>query len=735
MKISTSRILYFFLLCLSIQVTSYAKTITINGRVFDEKSQEPLVGVTARIENTPFGAISDKNGRILIKSIPNDDYKLILSMIGYKTKILGLNPVKSDTLEFAVYLESQPFQTQEVIVSASKRLQAVQEVPISVSVIDSRSILQRSVTKLDEAVSYTPGINISGDDISIRGSSGFAFGVGSRVTLLLDGFPMLSGDLGDMKFDALPFFVSERVEIVKGAGSALYGTSAIGGVINVVTRQQKEIGETSFRAFSGFYSKPVYPQWEFAEGYQTNSGFDIGFSKKFGKLSALLTGGYYTDKGYTLYNDSYRVNGFAKLKYDFTEATDLAVAGGYFSDDHADWVYWNSLDSATKPPTNTDLTIRLISRKLALNAELKHIISIDNFLTFKNSILKTNFENNYPETSSDFRGSKALGYSSELQMNSSIMDSSMLTYGINFNFNSVESKNFGTHTQQIIAAYGQGEFKPLDKIILTVGLRGDYENTPSAKHYFEVSPKIGILIKFTENFQSRCSFGFGFRAPSIAERFSSIRYNGLDVSPNPDLKPERSRSFEIGYNYFIHSGDIPFEIDLSFFENYLNNLIEPKPLAEDIKKIKFMNITEAKIIGVELGVKTFLLGFLGIETGLTAMDPIDLSLRQTLKYRANIIWYSRCMIDLSICQFFTDYRFLNRVENIDHELLFYLPNADSRVPIHTLDLRLVLDLNKSFSLPLSLTINAKNILNYYYSTAPGNLAPVRFLGVQLDGKF
>jgi iron complex outermembrane receptor protein len=275
---------------------------------------------------------------------------LLVSIIGYQSMRKQFSITGDDTLEIDMNLVRQPLQTGEVVVSASKRVQTVQEVPITISTIDSRVLRQRNITKLDDALLYVPGVNLNGDHVSIRGSSGFAFGTGSRVALLLDGYPILSGDNGDMKFDMMPLFEVERVEVVKGAGSALYGTSALGGVVNVVTKEPDETPDLHFRAFTGVYTKPRFESWQYSSRLHKNSGVGAGYSQKTGNLGFDISGAWFGNESYRLFDDSYRVNLFSKIKYSFQGNNDLTLTGIFANEDKADWVYWSSLDSATRPP-------------------------------------------------------------------------------------------------------------------------------------------------------------------------------------------------------------------------------------------------------------------------------------------------------------------------------------------------------------------------------------------------
>ncbi|PJA54118.1 MAG: TonB-dependent receptor, partial [Candidatus Marinimicrobia bacterium CG_4_9_14_3_um_filter_48_9] len=98
--------------------------------------------------------------------------------------------------------------------------------------------------------------------LNIRGASGYTLGTGSRSLVLLDGIPMLGSAAGNVTWEIVPTSEIEQVEIVKAGGSALYGSSAMGGVLNIITRSGTYRPETRVRLKSGVYSNPGYDQWQ-----------------------------------------------------------------------------------------------------------------------------------------------------------------------------------------------------------------------------------------------------------------------------------------------------------------------------------------------------------------------------------------------------------------------------------------------------------------------------------------
>ncbi len=735
--------LYIFLvLLISLGNISNAKSRSnyiVSGSVKTKSTNMPVIGASVRIDGANIGAITNAAGEFIIRKIHKGRYNLLISCIGYKPKkILFSTKAQNngDTIFINTTLSENAFKTSEIVVSANKQVQAVQDVPISISIIDKNEILDRNIGEFDEVLKYIPGIQVQQQNISIRGSSGFAFGLGSRVTLLIDGFPMLSGDNEDIKFDIFPATEIERIEVVKGAGSALYGTGAIGGVVNIISKEATEAGNLSLKAYSGFFTKPTYTQWQYRESLPFRSGAVASYSQSFGNLGTLVSGQYFRDENYHAYGDETRYNLLGKIKYKLTDVGSISFLGNYANDYSADWVYWNSLDSATRPPIGTDKSVMITSDKLMLASEGKYMFSSKNFSLLKVGFLRTSFANSYANDNANYRQSVANALNTELQLNSLIDYETTLTYGINYTYNTVSSKTYGIHSQTITAIYAQGELSQINNLITTIGLRIDNEKTENLQANTMLSPKLGFNYSLSDATRLRLSGGRGFRAPTIAEKFASIKFQGFEVVPNLNLKPERSWSAELGISSDIESRKNALHIDASVFYNYMNDLIEP---TFDTKlpdaPIKFMNITKARISGLELSIKTILFDFLNFNSSITLMDPKDLTLNETLKYRSKFLWYNSISLPFKYFEIQADYRYMSRVVNVDQTLGLRIKNFDSRVPVHIVDFRLLCNLYNFSSLPLRIGINAKNLLNYYYTEIPGNLGATRHLSLMIEGSF
>src|SRR5512143_787977 len=216
---------------------------SVAGRVTSKSGEqpEPLVGAVVLVQGSVRGTTTNTRGEYRIADLPPGAHTLVVVMVGYLRVVrpgVLVEEGRETVADFS--LVSSPVQFDQVVVTASRRQQSLEEVPISLSVLDASEIRRRNALVLDDALRYIPGVNMTGTQVNIRGSSGYSRGAGSRVLMLLDGIPFITGDTGELNFETIPIGEVERIEVVKGASSALYGSNALGGVINVITRDIPE---------------------------------------------------------------------------------------------------------------------------------------------------------------------------------------------------------------------------------------------------------------------------------------------------------------------------------------------------------------------------------------------------------------------------------------------------------------------------------------------------------------
>ncbi|MEJ5245092.1 MAG: TonB-dependent receptor [Bacteroidota bacterium] len=695
---------------------------TLRGTVSDIETKLPVISSTVRIEGTSIGSFTNREGKFEIKSIPAGKYKLLISAVGYETQKLDVLILENKNTVLEIGLRPKVLVAGEVVITANKKVQTVQEVPISLSIIKGNIFSDKSIVKIDDALKYVPSIEVNNDNISIRGSSGFAFGIGSRAIMLIDGIPVLSADNGDIKSDAIPFPLIEQIEVIKGAGSALYGASALGGVINLITREPKEKMYFTANSNLGIYTKPKYKSWHFSDDLQQTRQVNFAYSQRLGRFGINSSASYSKDDGFRLYNREEHSMLYLKTIYSFNDFTTLNLSGQFARSYRDDWVYWNSLDSATRPPTATNYDNQISSNKYFIAAEFRSILSSNHFFTLKNGFYQTELRNEL--SGNEYRQSIAQSINSEIQFNSKVNDLTNLTYGLNFINNSVKAKIYGNQHQKYISVYSQAENK-FDDLVLTYGGRFDVEQTDYihkdfSKAKVEFSPKAGLVYRTAFNSAVRASIGKGFRPASIAERFASVAFQGFEVVPNMKLKNEKSISMEVGYYLPLMINSIPIILDCSIYNNELFNLIEPKFINNSSPKIQFVNTTRARVTGIDFDAKSMITNYLGTEIGFNVMNPIDLDTEKKLKYRSVFSSIVRLFLIVENLEFNADYRYKSKTERVDDELRLQIKNFDARVPVHLVDV----SLKYKFS-NFNIVLSSYNLLDYYYTEVPGNLGKTR----------
>ncbi|GJQ20135.1 MAG: hypothetical protein HBSIN02_04900 [Bacteroidia bacterium] len=716
----------------------------VQGVVRDEESGTPLEGANVIVRGTLLGAATDRNGQFTIRGLPQRSLTIVVSMVGFRPAVVeNVQATESPQPMLQITLRPTPIPMEQIVVTASRREQDLREVPASLAVITARSISDRNITTMDEAMRYVPGVTVLQDQVNIRGSSGYSRGVGSRVLLLLDGLPFLTGDTGEINWEAIPVRDVERVEVIKGAGSALYGSSALGGVINVLTRTVPEQAEFRFRLSSGLYDRMRFDEWNWYSKERFRSEATLGFAGTVGPAGIVAGIGRSVDESYRD-NDAYhRWTVFAKGQIDVSETRQVSVVLNVLNRTHGNFIWWKSLREATKP-AEIQRNGRVRSTRGNVSVAFRETVSERLFYVVKGMY----FGNFWKDDSAGYEMNVSTSHriQTDVQFTYAVAGNNFLTFGVAANADDVESNLFGTHGGYGLAAYVQDEWRFAEKANLTGGARLDVQKVSMLAAAAKLSPKAGVSYSISPSTTVRASLGAGFRYPSIGELFvsSSTNVSQLVILPNPNLKPETSLTGEIGG--FTRISD-NLEIDVAGFWNEFDNLIEPsvtiRPVrlspsdTADVNRAvaEFGNITRARIVGAELGLRiTWVERLVATDIGYTVLWPEDLSQNAILKFRSRHTLHASTNLTWGPYRISGDYRFISRVERVDDQLIALAPivHGHARVPIHVLDLRASAAL-ASLGLPLRIGVNVTNVLNYHYVELIGNLAPPRMYSLVLEG--
>ena len=678
----------------------------LNGKISDSKTGAPLPGANIILVQTVLGASSDLSGIFAVTKIPTGQYQVKASMMGYKSKVLPIEIKAGEKTIMDFKLDETAIETPTLIVTASKKAQSFQDVPNSVSLISLKEIERRNKTYLNEVLEYTPGVYIMRGDVNIRGSSGFSLGAGSRVLFLVDGIPMMPGDSGDIKWDIVPMSQIERVEIVKGAGSALYGSHALGGVINIITKEPAGKPTTNIQISLGIYDKPYYPEWQWTDRRLNFNQVDITHSQSWKKLSLLLSGGRKESTGYQQNGFYDYYNFLGKMNYKFNPQTTLSVQSNWSGGDYGDIFLWRNQHDVYEMPIPS-IGDWVNSNKFSLNAVYRQLLTSKFTYKIRTSYFHNNFQHYHHDNNDHSRANK-LGM--EIQADYLPNKIHTLTMGTEGIYDNTKSLVWGNHDAYTLAAYMQDELRLLNAFSVTLGGRFDYHYVDTGKEDTQFNPKLGLNFRPHLSTTIRASVGRGFRTPTLAEMFTETFTAGFRVIRNPYLKAESAWSYEVGINQFLSEMLV---LDVAFFHNDYKNFIEPQP--DVYQTVQFTNVANARIRGLEVMAQGSLWKrLLSFNVGYTFMDPFDRDTGETLAYRPRHLLTSGLTLTYSNFEIGMDYRYISRLERVK-----VYPN-DLRVPQKIWDGRISTNM---FGFNLSFNIN--NAFQYNYLQIERNIAPVR----------
>jgi outer membrane receptor for ferrienterochelin and colicins len=721
--------------------TLAAQTRMVRGRVVGENG-EPLAGANITVMGTLLGGATDYEGRFAIRGLKSGRHVLAATMIGYERAEREIFLNASDTLVENITLREKAIPTDEIVITAGKRGQSFEDIPVSIGLMESREIADRMIVSLDQALRFVPGVNMTESQVNIRGSSGYSRALGSRVLLLLDGVPMMAGDANEIKYDAVPMFMVDRIEVVKGAGSALYGSSALGGVVNVITRQPLS-AFTLVRASAGMYDDPYFPEWKWwGSSPRFRGDLDLLHGSRAGDLSILFGGGIRSDQGYRMNDDHLRGNLNAKAGYKLTPERQVNLSANYSVENRGNWVYWRDIRHALIPPAESDISERVISTKLQGTLEYRETASEKFAHSARLSMFRTEYEmrsdtSDFSMRPTDRTQSLARVYGAQWQGTLSAFPGSVLVGGVDASITAVTSRTFGNHTGYGGALYAQHDYRPvagpLEAVNFSAGVRYDVTGITSVHADNQINPRFGVSYSPVHGTIFRASYGWGFRAASIAERFATMSSGGITTRPNPDLRSERSTSYEIGAKQEL---PLPAVVDAAFFFSDYDNLVEPRfdTSKANSGKIYFDNITRARITGVEIGILGSLFERLDWSLSYTYMYPRDLVLNEILRYRPRHLFYATGVLRVFSGKIGVDFRYISRMETIDEALSFLVHDADRRVETFVTDARASWDFS-GMGFPAELMFSVNNLFQYNYAEIAGNLAPIRNFTLALEMSF
>jgi iron complex outermembrane receptor protein len=576
----------------------FSQSSFIKGKVTDKKTKEDLIGANVILENGK-GAAVDFNGSYSIKTTAGE-HIVTFKFVGYEEEVRKVNITEGETVVLNIEL-AEGNQLNDVVISASKFEQRLGEVAVSMNVIKPELIDNKAVVTPEDIIDQCPGVQINENQVSIRGGSGFSYGSGSRVLLMVDDLPMLTADAGDIKWTSIPLENTEQIEVIKGASSVLYGSSALNGIINIRTAYPRAEPMTKVNISNGIYMPSTGTQKgtsllggdsiidRTAKNWNPNTNYYVAtnflHSRRIKDNFDLVVGGNYTtDLGYRVGEDEHRgrLNFNTRYRSKKIDGLSVGVNGNHNQAKGSLFFLWQNADSVYYPQGLTDTATTTLSEFYTYRT------NIDPYITYYDSSgnkhsLRGRWFNTINQNSTS-QSSKANLYYVEYQYQKHWKKNLTTTIGLMNNYSTVDSELYGDHFANNTAGFLQAD-KKAGKFTFSAGMRVEYYKIDSTetKEYnrlfkdtlnFKPVMRFGTTYELAKFTFLRASYGEGYRFPTIAERYVQTNVGGLNIFPNNNVQAESGWSAELGLKQGIKIGNFKGYVDLAGFVTGYSNMME-----------------------------------------------------------------------------------------------------------------------------------------------------------------
>ncbi len=754
-------------------------TGTLSGKIFDGKTDELIPYaqiVLTKNDSVYYFTISDDKGKYIFKNILADTFFVKVTSIGYKsvsfTKIIVAN---QNRVSF-VSMDQKENLINEYTVSAKKYDQKIEDETVSTTILETDIIQDRATTNTKDIVTQIPGLHTQEGQVSVRGGAGFSYGAGSRVLVMVDGTPMLSGDAGDVKWNYLPLESINQIEVLKGASSVLYGSSALNGVINIRTQYPTSEPKTNINFVTGMYDKPFGERdLKWWDGYRGMQGINFFHARQVTKHFDLIVGGnFFNDQSFRMEESERRGRLNINTKFQNKKKAGLFYGvnlNGQLTDVDLFFV-WKHSDSVLTPSPGTNSVSK--NNRFNIDPYIEYFTKKGDKHSLKTRWFNTDNNNQLDLTQS----STSDLIFTEYQFKKRIDTNFTITSGATFIKTFVNSTLYGNHQSTNFAIYSQLDKVFWKKLTVSAGIRAEYFKMNQDAEPILPIIRTGLNYELSKATFVRASYGQGYRFPSVAEKFASTSVGSLTVFPNPELNPEKGWSAELGIKQGLKIQNWIGYFDIAGFINEYENMTEYTFGFYDTTTFEqkqtgtisefgasSRNVNRARISGIDMTLAgKGKIGKLGISVlaGYTYMNPkpidtdsaylntfsslttnytydrtLDLNsdtVSDNLKYRFNHLFKADIQFEYWKMTLGMSYRYNSFIHNIDESFNIlgvfsgetFLGELDEyrkrqRSGTSIFDMRI--GYKHSDKMKFSFIVN--NIFNLEYQTRPGWVMPPR----------
>jgi len=609
-----------------------APSYIVKGRVLDAAAggEEPVSYASVAVENSRLNAVTDDNGDFEIKLPSAGKYKLKVAMVGYATVeqsfAVGTDG-RGAVADLLIEMHPTSEQMDEIVVSATRNAVRRTEAPVVVNVLSTKLFDAVNSADLAQTLNYQSGLRVENNcqncgfpQVRINGLEG------AYSQILINSRPVVSSLSGVYALEQMPTNMIERIEVVRGGGSALFGANAVGGTINVITKDPLNSGfdagttisnmdggaweetvaaNAAVIAPSGNYGMALYESYRHRDHYDRDGD---GFSEV-GRLRANTLG----------FNGFYRFSDTRRLTVEYHNTNEFRRGGNKFDLEP----FMTDITEQTQHDINSgglNYTQNWCDYRYRLNAyaSAQHIDRSSYYGAQQNpdaygcttdvtAVAGATFTGEFPHV---------------------VVSPAVFTAGIEYQGNSLHDvmTGYGRDLRQhvnIYSAFAQNEWK-MKHFTFLAGLRADKHNLIDK---VIISPRINLLYRPSETFQARATWSTGFRAPQAYDEdlhVTAVGGEAMLINLAPGLKPERSNSFSASVDYDFRTGDIDIDLLAEGFFTELRDVFVVEATGYDnagvlIKERR--NGSGARVYGANIDLKFSYLRY-SLQCGFTAQRSL-----------------------------------------------------------------------------------------------------------------
>ena len=611
--------------------------VCIEGHVFDKTTKEVIAYASVALEGTKIGTTTDEEGNFIFRRIAPGRYTIVVSCIGYKKEHHTVEVRKESVAHAHLELVPEATRLDEIVVSANRNETNRKEAPVVVNVLSEKQFEQNNAQDLVQSLGFQSGVRVEYNcqncgfpQVRINGLEG------PYTQLLIDSKPIMSALSGVYGLEQIPVNMVERIEVVKGGGSALFGANAIAGTVNIITKEPlspslsvgtdvQAIGGTTysqnFNANGAILSKDRHFGASFYQTFRKRNPYDRdndGFSE-----IGMLTNNSFGTKLF------YNINSKNKIKIEY-HTTNEKRRGG------------NNFDMQPHYADICEATEHLINA-LSLNYDFvssdgKHRLNVYSSAQNidRNSYYGSHQDPNAYGITNDL--TFLAGAMANHHLDKFLFSKASITYGAEYSTNRLDDqvKAYNIRTQQNVSTIGmyvQSEWTSR-YLNLLIGARMDKHNLLSSP---VLVPRLSLLYKYNDSWQVRASYSSGYRAPqAYDEDFDITQVGGMSLRTKlaDNLNAEYSNIFSLSSDHYAFLGENwQANLLIEGFYTILNDVFATRIIEQDtINNIIYQeryNASGADVAGVSLSAKLAYKDLVTFSLGYTL---------QTSKYKQTEYW-------------------------------------------------------------------------------------------------